>query len=97
MTDWIRVVDAIPEEDKYYLVYVHAPGDMDKDLFSQEDDNGKPVDWGYISLAYFNKRQGGFWEMEYTHEAYGTDLSKINLEECYYVSHWMPLPETPKE
>lgn len=95
MVKWISVKDRLPDKDYLYLVYVHPP--KNEDGLQILDDFEEPIEWGYVTLANYNLRQGGIWEMEFDHAAYGTNLNKINTNEEYYISHWMPIPEKPEE
>ena len=93
---WNYVGHRPPDKNWPYLVYVHAPDDIQNDpvMFVDGDPNEK-IDWGFISMAHFNKGQGGIWEMEYDRTAYGADLSKIDTKNEYYISHWMEMPRKP--
>ena len=73
---WIPVRERLPEEPMYYLVYVHAPDDVQNDPVYEMTEDGEPIDWGFVSLAHFNKAQGGIWELEFDKTPYGSDLSK---------------------
>ena len=84
----------LPDKGGCYIVYVHAPNSMKEDPLYIPDE-GEDIDYGYITVAYFNKAQGGIWEMEFDKEAYGTDLTKIDTDNQYYISHWMSLPDKP--
>lgn len=94
---WISVREQLPEEPMYYIVYVHAPDDIQNDPIYEMTEDGEPIDWGFVSLAHFNKAQGGIWELEFDKTPYGSDLSKIDTKHDYYISHWMPKPDKPKE
>ena len=97
MAEWNSVRKKLPKKSYQYLVYVHAPDDVQNTILDIEDENGEPIDWGFIAMAYFNKAQGGIWQMEYDNTAYGSDLSKIDTAKEYYISHWMDKPEKPKD
>lgn len=83
--EWIPV-KYLPDEEGYYLVYIHAPREY-------ESENGG--EWGYVSIAFFNKDQGGIWESGGSSMNFGCYLDRIDTKYEYYISHWMKLPESP--
>ena len=80
--EWIPV-KYLPDETGLYLVYIHAPK-----LYNAR---------GHVSVASFNKYQGGIWEevIGADNWCYGCYLDKINTNENFYISHWMKFPESP--
>jgi hypothetical protein len=79
--EWISVKDRLPEESLNVLVFVH-------------EDNRQGT-----SIAYYldNRWWGGIYqgENEPFLEVFEDDY-RFYLQSCC-VSHWMPLPEPPKE
>lgn len=84
---WIPVAERLPENGGYYLVYLRP--------FTGETDIG-PVseEWAYATEMYFNKGQM-LWDNG--NESYNAVLSAVNTETEYHITHWMPMPEPPKE
>ena len=93
---WIPVKYDLPKENVYCIVWMH-PADNLKDDENMKDLFGDTLSMGYSIMAYFNKKQGGIWELEAGSEAYGSDLNKVDTEHEYYISHWMPMPDGPEE
>ena len=84
---WIPVTEALPESGGSYIVYLrpfkgkYVIGDLSYDL-------------SYPTEMYFNKGQM-LWVCE--NESYNAILSVVDTENEYHVTHWMPLPQPPKE
>ena len=93
--EWISVRDALPDEGGYYQVAFTIPMSENefKEIFT--DDNGEPWNLNYVTMAYFNKAQGGIWQID--NNVYGTNLDKIDTSRYDYISHWAPMLDLPDE
>lgn len=82
--EWISVKDRLPEESDVYLVNIHQ----------EDNERGESAD--FVITAWYQKIPLLFLPEE---------IGWILLNEWYdhssvmknYISHWMPLPEPPKE
>jgi len=84
---WIPVTEALPESGGSYIVYLRS--------FKGKTDLGYVIgNLSYPTEMYFNKGQM-LWVGE--NESYNAVLSAVDTENEYHVTHWMPLPEPPKE
>jgi len=89
-SDWISVKDRLPEVGKIVLV---------RQTYSWERmEDGAEITIGRLSLAADEKRT--YWEFQHYRPDFrsGTVMDNdIIRPGSEYVSHWMPLPEPPKE
>ena len=92
---WTSVRDGLPEVAGFYQVAFTIPMVENElgNLFT--DDDGEPWNLNYVTMAYFNKNQGGIWQID--NSSYGTDLDKIDTSNYDYISHWAPMMELPDE
>ena len=90
MPQWTSVKDQLPEELGRYLVYLSAP-ESEKAKWKEF---GFDTDGSYVTDAFYNDRQK-LWEME--RDAYNTNLDVVDTSDDYAVTHWMPMPDPPKE
>jgi hypothetical protein len=86
---WISVTDCLPEDPGEYLVYLRSSEKMREDFF----DAGLDMDGSYVTTAYYNDQQK-IWQID--NDAYNTNLSVVNMEDDFWISHWMPLPNAPE-
>lgn len=82
--EWISVEEKLPEESGAYLVYLQAPLNF----------GDERSDWCYVTEMHFDKGQT-MWQGN--NESYNAILSAVDKEDEYFVSHYRPLPEPPKE
>lgn len=85
---WISVSDKLPDEMfGKYLVYIHEPT-----MYKTETPT---YDFSYVTRASFDKEQM-LW-IEDQEGTYNAVLSAVDTKNAYHVTHWMPLPDPPKE
>ena len=84
---WISAKERLPEEPGAYIVFLRAFAG-DKELGLAE------YDLSYATEMFFDKAQM-LWVGE--GESYNAILSAVDATNAYHVTHWMPLPEPPKE
>ena len=85
---WISVKERLPEKSGYVLVCVHYPE------FEQFEQHGGDADG--IDVAFFATWNNIF--LTDNNNAYNADLNKVDMTNGHeYVTHWMPLPNPPKE
>lgn len=91
---WIPVKYGLPKDPGYYIVYIHQQDHNDGHrIYDSVLDEHIT---GFVYTAYFNVSQGGIWQTD-GHEVYGSDLNKVDTNNDYYISHWMPMPDEPEE
>ena len=90
LSSWIPVTERLPEEAGRYLVFLKASAD-ERNRWKEYGWEGDP---SYVIEALYNSRQK-LWETETF--AYNAVLSEVDMENDDAVTHWMPLPERPKE
>ena len=84
---WIPVTEALPKSGGSYIVYLRP--------FKGKTDLGYVIgDLSYPTEMYFDKGQM-LWVGE--NESYNAILSAVDTENEYHVTHWMKMPEAPKE
>ena len=101
MSEWISVEDRLPETDKWVNVLQNLGG------YSELNERGEPDYW-FESDYYMAKAIG--WEtvsvtsatLRCVNEGWGSwqqgELaSGSSLRAINHVTHWMPLPEPPKD
>jgi hypothetical protein len=81
MSEWISVKERLPEEKGKYLVY----------------NGGFAVGVGYMKVAWFTHRYDGVEEHLLGRTMWYDYDSEYGDYEIRSVTHWMPLPEPPKE
>lgn len=92
MSEWISVKDRLPddEEQDAHGVLIHM-----EVVETYGKHNERKTKWHDIFVGYYDS---GEWQTSY---CYGCeDVSKAFERfpnETYEVTHWMPLPEPPKE
>jgi hypothetical protein len=87
---WISVKERLPEEPGEYIVFIRDPfygKDEPQDEFN--------VDASYVTSCFYDK-DAGLWR-EWDNSYYCANLQCVNTYKTYYISHWQPLPEPPKE
>lgn len=87
---WIPVEEKLPEQPGDYIVFLKSPENIRKQWLEYGFDD----DGSYVATAFYNDSQR-IWEME--NEAYNTDLGKVDMDDDYAITHWMPKPDRPKE
>ncbi len=80
---WISVEERLPEKPGSYLIYIHDP------------EVTPEYDCSYVSAAFYDKDEG-LWKEE-DDVVYCADLRCVNRGKVFHITHWMPLPEPPKE
>lgn len=87
---WISAKEQLPEDSGEYIVFI-------KDPFFRKGDNSDiiSVDCSYVTSAHYNNLSGLWCESETSF--YCANLSCVNTKETFHITHWMPLPEVPKE
>lgn len=85
---WIPVEEKLPEQPGDYIVFLKSPENIRKQWLEYGFDD----DGSYVATAFYNDSQG-IWEME--NEAYNTDLGKVDMDDDYAITHWMPKPPRP--
>jgi len=80
--EWIPVTERLPDGDSPYIAYLKAPDDWE---FHDE--------LSYVTMLEFDKRQMLWWQSE--NSCFNADINIVS-NDCK-VTHWMPLPEPPKE
>ena len=89
--NWIDIEkNGLPEEPGEYLVYVKDGLSPEK----SEENSMFDSDLSYVTSACFQK-DDCLWE-ERNDVHYNANLSCINKHKTYYISHWAPMPEPPK-
>lgn len=89
MPHWIPVEERLPEEPGEYTVFIKDP------FHKREDEDFISFDGSYVTNAFYDK-DAGLWQESQT-SFYCANLSCVNTEKIFYITHWMPLPEPPKE
>lgn len=88
MREWISVKDSLPKESKRYIIV-------------KEEDGIK-----YVDVAFFSKRLADRYDFRHRQKRMNVDYERpgwwnfecdYNEYEVLGVTHWMPLPEPPKE
>lgn len=77
-----------PEEDGIYLVYIHAPK-KDEDSGHEYTTEQQEM-WSYVTTAWYFKDRGIWAE-----SLVNTLLFDSDDITGFYVSHWMPMPDSP--
>ena len=85
---WISVGERLPYKSGYYLIVTHLG--LTDDAEDWMKDNA--VD---VTMAHYAD-YSNIWTTD-SGAAYNADLSKCDKTRYEYVTHWMPLPEPPKE
>ena len=86
-TNWIPAKYP-PDGDGVYLVYIHAPK-IDEDSGHELTIEQQEL-WSYVTTAWYFKNRGIWAEsLANTLPFDSDDLTG------FYVSHWMPMPESP--
>lgn len=85
---WIPVEERLPDKSGYYLIVTHLG--LTDDAEDWMKDNA--VD---VTMAHYAD-YSNIWTTD-SGAAYNADLSKCDKTRYEYVTHWMPLPEPPKE
>ena len=86
---WIPVTERLPEEPGEYTVFIKDP------FYKREDEDFISFDGSYVTTAFYDKDTGLWMESETSY--YCANLSCVNTEKIFYITHWMPLPQPPKE
>ena len=86
---WIPVTERLPEEPGEYMVYIKDP------FYKREDEDFISFDGSYVTTAFYDKNTGLWNESEIS--CYCANLSCVNTEKTFHITHWMPLPSAPKE
>ena len=86
MSEWISVKDKLPEKDEQYLVYKVYKGPNFNE-FGLQEVCGFATNLKDIDDEWFTKKRAGFYEYD----------SEVGFYEPAGITHWMPLPEPPKE
>lgn len=89
---WVSAEERLPEEDGKYIVHIR---DIEE---GREICGVSCVDASYITTAFFDKSQM-IWK-EYDDidcSCYNAALSATGTKHRAYISHWMFMPEWPKE
>ena len=105
---WIPVTERLPENEKDVLICAERRlrfGNVDKIIFI--------VSTAFHTDGKMNTEESAYtWETEYMNAEYDEDADayiipegwweSVNYGECFsavsdFVTHWMPLPEPPKE
>lgn len=87
--DWIPIntVEDLPKESGEYLVYIVDP------FKERYDDEFSFSNLSHITCAEYYK-EGCMW---FAHKdiTYNANVSCVNKEKAYYISHWAKMPEGP--
>lgn len=83
---WISINERLPDDCGRYIVYLRA--------FTGKDNLELFGDLSYVTEMYFDKGQM-LW-VDRT-ESYNAILEVVDTDNEYHITHWMPLPEPPKE
>lgn len=87
---WIPVTERLPEEAGRYIVFLKAS----EDECERWEEYGWEGDPSLVLEALYNSQQK-IWQTESF--SYNAILSAVDMENDDAVTHWMPLPEPPKE
>lgn len=93
MSEWISVKDRLPKNRDIWGRYIVCV------LCSYFDVFGEPYDDKFVIQANYDSNQK-IWHLDF--EDYKEQLNAlIDIDDApvegHYVTHWMPLPEPPKE
>lgn len=92
---WHRVEDGLPNDKQYVLFVVHTPPYHSTEMGDIPD--MKKVVYGYFSLSQRRGRRYWSWEDEIGECVIANEFSEDEDGGRTYITHWMPLPEPPKE
>lgn len=91
---WIPVNERLPDVPGTYLVLMKEPKKWTERRVKGEAEEWENFDFSHVEPAFYNKDQG-IWDDDDT--PMNANLDVVNTYEAFHVTHWMPLPEPPKE
>ena len=92
---WHRVEEGLPKDKQYVLFVVHTPPYHSTEFGNIPD--MKKVVYGHFSLSQSCGRRYWSWEDEIGECVVVNEFVEEEDGERTYITHWMPLPEPPKE
>ena len=87
MKEWVKAYERAPTESGYYIVYI-------KDTDPWEMKDGELLDSSYVDCMYYDARQFIFRDNQ---GFYFNMMLAKPMDEHFELTHWMELPEAPKE
>lgn len=91
---WINATEQLPENFGNYLVWVQEPVDWTTKRLSENAEEWENFDMSHVEYLFFNKDQK-VWSDDDT--PMNACLKNVNVHDAFHVTHWMPLPERPKD
>lgn len=91
---WIPVSEKLPDVPGTYLVLVKEPKKFAEQRIKGEVEEWENVDFSHVKPAFYNKDQS-IWDDDDI--PMNANLDVVNTYEAFHVTHWMPLPQAPKE
>ena len=91
---WIPVSERLPDVPGTYLVFVKEPKKYTESRIRGEVEEWENFDFSYVKPAFYNNDQSVWDDDDILMNA---NLDVVNTYEAFHVTHWMPLPEPPKE
>ena len=103
MSEWISVKDRLPEtsmKNILFVIYTPAWHDLTDDFPEDERDFPEEIETvsGWIDVFDNGKKRSWSWIVDGGYQAtIGNEYSEEETGCITYITHWMPLPEPPKE
>ena len=93
-TRWIPVSEKLPDVPGTYLVLVKEPTKFTERRIKGEVEEWENFDFSHVEPVFYNNDQC-IWDDDDI--PMNANIDVVNTYEAFHVTHWMPLPEPPKE